>query len=95
MNADVSIAYDIAWLDASVGFMDRLVDLLELDLAVQTSTNCDNVLGWTYDDLQDEVRVGWDEATTDRLAAVGKIARDVERSLLAELHLNDALVPTC
>ena len=42
--------------------------------------------------LQDEVRVRGDQ-TRERLAAVGKVAGDVEARLLAELHGNDALVP--
>lgn len=76
-----------AWL------VDGLVDLFELDLAVHMS-----VCIWVYCVVlrgsQDEVRVGGDEATTDGLAAVGEVAGDVQRSLLAELHLHDALVPT-
>lgn len=59
------------------------------------SINRHRLIGRMCNDLQDEVRVGRDEATADGLAAVGKVARDVQRSLLAELHLNNALVPTC
>jgi hypothetical protein len=44
--------------------------------------------------LQDEVRVLGDEAR-ELLVAVCVVAGDVERRLLAELHLGDTLVPAC
>ena len=44
------------------------------------------------DNVQDEVRVRGNQAR-ELLGAVRKVAGDVETRLLAELHLNDALVP--
>ena len=46
-------------------------------------------------DLEDELRVGRDQTAADVLAAVRKVGADVETRLLAELHLDDALVPAC
>ena len=73
--------------------VDGLVDLLELDLATNESVYVQSRSCSILHDLQDEVRVGGDEATADGLAAVGIVAGDVQRSLLAKLHLRNALVP--
>jgi hypothetical protein len=69
----------------------RLVDLLELNLAIHAlALICLETL--SKKNVQDEVRVRGDQAG-EGLCAVGKVAGDVEARLLAELHGDDALVP--
>lgn len=71
-----------------------LVDLLELNLAIHTHKSASLPIYATSHEcnVQDEVRVRGNQAG-ELLAAVREVAGDVETSLLAELHGDDALVP--